>query len=107
MDAKTFVANWAQLKDELVDAFCDVDSDTLVRRLIDEMKLNDLQESGIRKVIDAALSDTMYGLLLGLDGAASIGNDQRSYRIIDLDDGQAVSDPGDLEAAAYDYFQAG
>jgi len=104
MDAITFVANWAQHKDELLDEFCDAESDTLVQNLIGELDLDSAQQTQFRRVLDAVLTDTMFGLLLGLDGEASIGSDQRKYRIFDERDGQVIATPGELEAAAYERF---
>jgi hypothetical protein len=57
----------------------------------------------MREVLDAALTDTMYSLLLGLDGAASIGGDQQAYKIQD-EDGNLLSTCGELEAAAHKVF---
>ena len=107
MDANTFVANWAQHKDELLDEFLDAESKTFVQNLIGELNLDSAQLTQLRRVLDAALTDTMYGLLLGLDGEASIGSDQRKYRILDEHDGQVIATPGELEAAAYEQFHGG
>ena len=63
-----------------------------------------LQLTQLRRVIDAALTDTMYGLLLGLDGEASIGSDQRTYRIFDEENERFIASPGEIEAAAYECF---
>lgn len=104
MDAETFVANWADQKEQLLKAFCDAGSDTYVRTLISELKLDSEQQPLIRQVIDAVLTGTMYGLLLGLEGEASIGNDQRPYQIVDENDGQVIAGPGEIEAAAYECF---
>ena len=104
MDAESFVANWVKQKDELVAAYCNPDSESHVHELISELKLDSTQEEQLRSVLDAALTDAMYGLLLALDGEASIGGDQRTYRIFDEDDGQFIADSGELEAAAYERF---
>ncbi len=54
-------------------------------------------------LVDVILTDTFYTLLLGLDGSASIGDSQEAYRILD-EQGELVSDCGDLEAEAYEHF---
>lgn len=100
----TFVANWAQQKDELLDEFFGADSETYVHKLISELNLDASQLTQLRRVIGAALTDTMYGLLLGLDGEASIGSDQRTYRIFDEDNERFIASPGEIEAAAYEHF---
>ncbi len=104
MDAKTFAANWAKQKDELIDEFLSPESECHVQELIGGLRLDSTQLAQLRSVLDAALTDTMYGLLLGLDGEASIGGDQRTYRIIDADNEELIADEGELEAAAYESF---
>lgn len=49
------------------------------------------------------MTDTFYTILLGLDGSASIGNSQESFKIFDEDD-NLISEGGDLEGFAYEYF---
>ena len=44
-----------------------------------------------------------YSILLGLDGEHSIGNIQQTYKIYD-EEGSLISDCGELEASAYEYF---
>ena len=44
-----------------------------------------------------------YPVLLGLDGESSIGNIQQTYKIYD-EEGSLISDCGELEASAYEYF---
>jgi len=49
------------------------------------------------------LTDSFYTLLLGLDGSASIGDSQKSFKIYD-DENNLISEGGDLERFAYEYF---
>ena len=44
-----------------------------------------------------------YTLLLGLDGEASLGNTQITYKLYD-ENGNLLNECGELEAAAYRYF---
>ena len=44
--------------------------------------------------------------LLGLDGENSIGNTQHTYKIYD-EEGNLISNCGELEASAYEYFHEG
>ena len=54
--------------------------------------------------MDRLLNDVFYSILLGLDGECSIGNTQQTYKIYD-EDGNLISDCGELELSAYEYFQ--
>ena len=72
-------------------------------------KLNFLKscfEEQLKDVIDTLLTDVFYSLLLGLDGESSIGNTQQTYKIYD-EEGNLISDCGELEASAYEYFHGG
>jgi hypothetical protein len=60
--------------------------------------------SSCRAMLTEVLNDAFYSLLLGLDGAASIGESQIRYEIRD-ESGNLVSDgSGLLEAAAWRAF---
>ena len=72
-------------------------------------KLNFLKscfEEQLKEVIDTLLTDIFYSILLGLDGERSIGNIQQTYKIYD-EEGNLISDCGELEASAYEYFHGG
>ena len=67
------------------------------------MALDSTQQEQLKEVIDTLLTDVFYTVLLGLDGENSIGNIQQTYKIYDQDD-NLISDCGELEASAYEYF---
>ena len=103
MDADEFAANWALEKSQLLQAWLDPDGTSHTGTLIRDLGLTQQQLEQLSAVLDAALTDAMYGLLLGLDGSASIGGDQQRYAIHD-EKGRLVNDCGQLEAAAYRHF---
>lgn len=77
-----------------------------VNAKIKEMALSSTQQEQLKDVIDTLLTDVFYSVLLGLDGESSIGNTQQTYKIYD-EDGNLISDCGELELSAYEYFQGG
>ena len=77
-----------------------------VNTKIKEMALSSSQKEQLEEVIDLLLNDVFYNILLGLDGESSIGNIQQTYKIYDQDD-NLISDCGELEASAYEYFHEG
>ena len=103
MNAKQFVANWLLEKNTLLREFTDPDGDVEVARDIQSMNLPPEQLQVMNSVVDKIPTDTFYTLLLGLDGSASIDDAQEAYRILD-EDGNLVSDCGDLESEAYEHF---
>ena len=74
-----------------------------VNAKIKEMALDSTQQEQLKEVIDSLLTDVFYSILLGLDGESSIGNIQQTYKIYD-EEGSLISDCGELEASAYEYF---
>ena len=73
---------------------------------IKEMALTAHQTEKLKEVIDILLDDVFYTILLGLDGESPIGNTQQVYKIYDQDH-NLISDCGELEASAYEYFHEG
>ena len=77
-----------------------------VNTRIKEMGLTEIQTDQLKEVMDRLLNDLFYSILLGLDGERSIGNTQQTYKIYD-EEGNLISDCGELEASAYEYFHEG
>lgn len=67
------------------------------------MDLTAAQREQMVAIIDAVLTGTFYTLLPGLDGSANIGGVQQIYKIYG-DDGNLISDCGDIEAEAAEAF---
>ncbi|WP_454672774.1 hypothetical protein [Achromobacter pestifer] len=100
MDAKEFVANWNALRAELLAAFTAPDAASDVAAKVREMGLSADQSVQMRAVLDTVVRDTMYALLLGLDGEASIGDSQQQFTIAD-EDGNVIQG---IEAEAWECF---
>lgn len=71
-------------------------------------KISAITEQGISKddlydLLNLVLKENYYTLLLGLDGEASLGNTQMTYKLYD-ENGNLLNECGELEAAAYRYF---
>lgn len=105
MTPAEFVSHWRTEKDGLLDLFMGIGSETLVSQKILSMGLCEQQTVALRDVLNLALTDTFYTLLLGLDGAASIGGVQHSYRVLD-EEGFLICGDGHVEAEAYAQLQA-
>ena len=74
-----------------------------VNAKIKEMALDSTQQEQLKNVVNTLLTDVFYSILLGLDGKHSIGDIQQTYKIYD-EEGNLISDCGELEASAYEYF---
>ena len=105
MTTKEFVKNFYLEKQNIFNSSFDTQSEhrTLVSTKIEELKLNDIENEKLKKIISYLLDDTFYTILLGLDGSASIGASQETFKIYDEKD-KLISESGDLEGYAYEYF---
>ena len=103
--ADEFVRNFYLERKELIKTSFNFDSErkTYVSTKIQELNLNEEQTEKIKHIISVLLTDTFYTILLGLDGSASIGECQKDYKIYD-ENGDLISNCGELEAEAYEYF---
>ncbi|SQI41581.1 Uncharacterised protein [Leminorella richardii] len=102
MTAEEFVKEFWLLKESDVNGALDFNNQRLTSRLVENMGLTDVQHQQLREVLDAVLTDTLYTILLGLDGETHIGEHQISYRIHDEDNNEITG--GNIEAYAYEYF---
>jgi len=101
MDAKEFVANWDALRAELLAALTAPEAASEVAAKVQTMGLSAEQSVQMQGVLDAVVKDTMYALLLGLDGEASIGDSQQAFTITD-EDGTVIQG---IEEAAWECFR--
>ena len=76
---------------------------SVVNAKIKEMVFSYTQQEQLKHVIDTLLTDEFYSILVRLDGENPIGNTQQTYKIYD-EEGNLISNCGELEASAYEYF---
>ncbi|ANF52338.1 hypothetical protein A0O34_18250 [Chryseobacterium glaciei] len=105
MTTEEFIKNFYQEKQNILNSSFDTQSEyrTLVSIKIEELNLNEVQSEKLKEIISDLLTDSFYTILLGLDGSASIGDSQESFKIYDEED-NLISEGGDLEGLAYEYF---
>ena len=70
---------------------------------IEQLNLGEEEKEKIRSLTSNLLTDVFYTILLGLDGEANIGENQQAYKIYD-GNSNLISNRGELEAKAYEYF---
>lgn len=103
MNAEEFVANWKLEKASLFRTFIGESGQSLVANKIASMGLSDEQKDQLHSLLNEVLTDTMYTLLLGLDGSTTIGRVQHNYKIFGEDE-KLISAGSDLEAEAWKQF---
>lgn len=100
MDGAQFAAHCDELRKEMVSDFTHPASGSAVAARIDALGLDHGQSRQLAAIIDTVVRDTVYTLLLGLDGAASLGSCQQQFTLKD-EDGNVIED---IEAAAWQCF---
>ncbi|MBC3872916.1 hypothetical protein [Undibacterium flavidum] len=94
-----FVQEFKDLKNYLVSNY--FSGDSKISR-IDKLQNAGLSEEQIeitKRIVNEALTDALYTVLLGLDGCASIGRHQINYKLFDEKSNELT---GELESIAWE-----
>ena len=107
MTSEEFVKNFYKERKRIIDSSFDFGQDlrSYVSTKIQDLNLDEEQTEKLRHIISALLTNTFYGVLLGLDGSASIGERQEIFAIKG-EDGKVISECGEIEGEAYEIFCA-
>ena len=107
MTAQEFVRNFYKERNRILNDSFDFEKElkSYATTKIQDLKLNEEDTEKFRHIISALLTDTFYRILLGLDGSASIGDRQETYKITEGDN-VVISECGDIEGEAYETFCA-
>lgn len=103
MNADDFARQCRHEKDAMLASYFGKSAETQVGIEIRDMNLDEPKLLALRQILDRVLTDAFYTLLLGLDGAASIGEVQQCFDVRD-ESGERITGDGELEAAAFTSF---
>ncbi|KAA0127609.1 hypothetical protein FY557_12030 [Chryseobacterium sp. SN22] len=105
MTTEEFVKNFYQEKQNILSSCFDHQSEhrTLVSAKIEGLNLDKIQNEKLKNIVSDLMTDAFYTVLLGLDGSAAIGDSQERFKIYD-ENNHLISEGGDLEGLAYEYF---
>ncbi|WP_434035707.1 hypothetical protein [Formosa sp. 4Alg 33] len=101
MNTEELVKAFYTEKQDFLKEYLSENPETEVGQLIKSLNLTNEQSVIMEKVMNSALPDVFYTILLGLDGCASIGGIQEMYELKD-ENGNQLS--GEIEGYAYEYF---
>jgi hypothetical protein len=102
MTADKFVKSFYLERQSLIDTYFNTESKTDISELIKALNLDDKGNERLRQILSGSLRDTLYTILLGLDGEASIGDKQTMYKLFDEENNELTG--GEIEVSAYEYF---
>ncbi len=103
MTPKQFAEGFYLEKQHLIDLYFNSTEQTVVSELIKSLDLDTEKKLVLKKIVDGALTDGFYTILLGLDGETQIGNRQEVYSLQDEEGNELTG--GEIEACAWEYFQ--
>ena len=102
MTPEEFVKEFKELKEYIQKGYFSKDSEfSRIDRLV-KAGFNKEQIELTEAIVSEALTDSLYTVLLGLDGCASIGQNQILYKLQD-EEGNPIS--GEIESYAWEQFQ--
>jgi hypothetical protein len=106
MNTDEFATLFRKTKDQMLSLYARP-GETAVAIRIASLNLDPTQRAEVMKALDDALTDAFYTVLMGLGGAATIGDIQQNYTITD-EDGAVISrgNDGELEASAWRAFHS-
>ena len=106
-DIRRICKNFYGERKRIIESSFDFGQDlrSYVSTKIQDLNLDEEQTEKLRHIISVLLTDTFYGVLLGLDGSASIGERQETFAITG-EDGKIISECGEIEGEAYKVFCA-
>ena len=96
-----FVQEFKGLKEYLVSNYFSSDSDISRLSKLKNAGLSEEQINLAKLIVDEALTDALYTVLLGLEGSASICQHQIMYKLFDEASNELT---GEIESIAWEKF---
>ncbi|MDO5046264.1 hypothetical protein [Campylobacter sp.] len=103
MIGEDFVKLCFKEKENTLKQYFNENDATEVGKRINALIRNGANRNALYELINLILKENYYTLLLALDGEASLGGKQVSYKLFDKDM-NILNKCGEIEEAAYKYF---
>ncbi|MFC5271816.1 hypothetical protein [Adhaeribacter terreus] len=104
MTPEDFIKGFYNEKEDLLQLYFNNEYEISIGKLINSLNLKDDKKATLYKILEQTLTDSMYTILLGLDGAASIRNRQEMYKLLDEEGNELTG--GEIESYAWEYFHS-
>ena len=103
MTGEEFVKLCYEEKESILKEYFREESESAVAEKVRNLIQSGTSKKALFELIDSVMTENYYALLLGLDGAASLGGKQISYQIYD-EDGVLLNECGEIEKNAFNFF---
>ena len=103
MTGEEFVKLCYEEKESILKEYFREESGSAVAEKVRNLIQSGTNEKDLFELMDSVMTESYYTLLLGLDGAASLGGKQISYQIYDKD-GILLNECGEIEESAFNFF---
>ena len=103
MTGEEFVKLCYEEKEATLHEYFNKDSESQVANEIRKMILSGVNEKDLYSLINMIMSESYYTLMLGLDGEASLGGKQITYKLYD-DNNVLLNECGEIEESVYSFF---
>ena len=103
MTGEEFVKHCYDEKESILRQYFAESSESSVGEILSELIRSGADKEQLHKLVDTVMTDSFYTILLGLDGAASLGGEQVTYKLYD-EEGSLLNECGELEESAYEFF---
>ncbi|WP_415891360.1 hypothetical protein ACMXYV_08600 [Neptuniibacter sp. SY11_33] len=101
MTPDEFVNEFKELRDSVQMEYFSSNSEISRLKQLEDSGLNSEQIALVKSIVGDALTDSLYTVLLGLDGCASISKYQETYKLFS-ESGEELT--GEIESVAWEQF---
>ena len=103
MTGKEFVKLCHDEKESILKGYFADDGESEVSAILQSLIQAGVSREELYRLVNIVMTDSYYTLLLGIDGACSLGNTQETYKLLD-ENGELLNPCGEIEENAYSYF---
>ena len=103
MTGKEFVKLCHDEKESILASYFADNGESEVSAILKILIQAGVSKDELYRLVDTVMTDSYYSLLLGIDGASSLGDTQETYKLLD-ENGDLLNPCGEIEENAYSYF---
>lgn len=103
MTGNEFAKHCFDEKQSALEEYFNSNSESMAAEKIRNLIKQGTEKNELYELIDLVLTESYYTLLLGIDGEASLGGIQQTFKLYD-EEGTLLNECGEIEEGAAEYF---